>query len=122
MHGRTSEISHDGQGVFAELPSPLEVCRYHSLVVDSQCVPEELEISATATDGTVMGLRHRSVPTVGVQFHPESILTDEGYRLLANFLKLAGLAVPDSLPQRERVRVKPASQEDDPVPQVPVTF
>ncbi len=122
MHGRTSEIAHDGRGVFAGLPSRLEVCRYHSLVVDRASVPVELEISATTANKTVMGLRHRELPTVGVQFHPESILTDGGYRLLANFLQLAGLSVPASLPQRESVRVKSAWQEEGPTPQVPVTF
>jgi anthranilate synthase/aminodeoxychorismate synthase-like glutamine amidotransferase len=90
MHGKTSWISHDGQGVFRGLPEPFEATRYHSLVVDPASVPAELEVTATAEDGTVMGLRHRELPIEGVQFHPESILTVGGHRLLANFLEAAG--------------------------------
>jgi len=86
MHGKTSEITHDGRGVFAGLPEPLTATRYHSLVVAAGSVPAELEVSAWSEDGTVMGLRHRSLPIEGVQFHPESILTDGGHQLLANWL------------------------------------
>jgi len=86
MHGKTSEIAHDGLGVFSGLPSPLTVTRYHSLVIDSASVPDALEVTATAPDGTVMGVRHRQLPVEGVQFHPESILTDGGRSLLKNFL------------------------------------
>ena len=121
MHGRTSAITHDAQGVFAGLPSPLDVCRYHSLVIDPERLPAELEISATTADGTIMGVGHRKRPLVGVQFHPESILTKGGYRLLANFLKLSGLAVPDSLPADEQVREKRVTDVGQ-TPQVPVTF
>ncbi len=85
MHGKTSEITHSGAGVFSGLPSPLVATRYHSLVVDRGSVPEVLEITAE-TDGLVMGLRHRELPVEGVQFHPESILTEHGHRLLENFL------------------------------------
>ena len=88
MHGKTSEVTHDGRGVFAGLPDPLVATRYHSLVVDRTTVPDVLEASAWAEDGTVMGLRHRSLPVEGVQFHPESILTDAGHQLLANWLEL----------------------------------
>ena len=88
MHGKTSEVTHDGRGVFAGLPDPLVATRYHSLVVDRTTVPEVLEASAWAEDGTVMGLRHRSLPVEGVQFHPESILTDAGHELMANWLEL----------------------------------
>jgi anthranilate synthase component II len=86
MHGKTSEIHHDGKGVFAGLPNPFVATRYHSLVVRPQSVPAELEVTATSTDGVVMGLRHRSLPVEGVQFHPESVLTPSGPALLANFL------------------------------------
>lgn len=99
MHGRTSQVHHDGRGVFAHLPQPLTACRYHSLVVDSDNLPDCLEVSARTSDGTVMALQHRQYLTVGVQFHPESILTSHGYDLLAQFLHLAGLRVPESLPQ-----------------------
>jgi para-aminobenzoate synthetase component 2 len=90
MHGKTSWITHDEQGVFQGLPSPFEATRYHSLVVDPESVPDDLLVTATAEDGTVMGLRHRTLPIEGVQFHPESILTHGGHRLLANFLERAG--------------------------------
>jgi anthranilate synthase/aminodeoxychorismate synthase-like glutamine amidotransferase len=89
MHGKTSSIKHDGLGVFAGIASPFSVARYHSLVVDRQGWPDELEIAAqTEDDGTVMALRHRNHPIHGVQFHPESIMTREGHHLLRNFLKL----------------------------------
>jgi anthranilate synthase component 2 len=86
MHGKTSEIHHDGQGLFAGLPNPFVATRYHSLVVRPESVPAELEVTATSTDGVVMGLRHRTLPVEGVQFHPESVLTASGPALLANFL------------------------------------
>jgi anthranilate synthase/aminodeoxychorismate synthase-like glutamine amidotransferase len=89
MHGKTSSIQHDGRGVFAGIASPFTVGRYHSLVVERQGLPEDLEISAqTEDDGTVMALRHRVFPIHGVQFHPESVLTREGAHLLRNFLGL----------------------------------
>ena len=86
MHGKTSNIRHDDRGVFAGLANPFVATRYHSLVVLADTVPPDLEITARAEDGEVMGLRHRRYPVEGVQFHPESILTIEGKRLLANFL------------------------------------
>lgn len=89
MHGKTSEIRHNGAGVFRGLPNPLTATRYHSLVVERASVPEVLEITAESEDGLVMGLRHREFPIEGVQFHPESILTDAGHELLANFLTSA---------------------------------
>ncbi len=97
VHGRTSRIHHDGQGIFAGLPSPLEACRYHSLVIAAGSVPDCLEVSARDEQGLVMALRHRQFPVVGVQFHPESILTEHGYRMLAGFLRLAGLAARDPM-------------------------
>jgi anthranilate synthase component 2 len=92
MHGKTSWISHDGQGAFAGLPERFEATRYHSLVVERASLPDVLEVSAEAEDGTIMGLRHRHLPIEGVQFHPESILTQGGHQLLRNFLSRAGLA------------------------------
>jgi anthranilate synthase/aminodeoxychorismate synthase-like glutamine amidotransferase len=86
MHGKTSSISHDGRGVFTGIPSPFTATRYHSLVVERSSVPDVLEITAESEDGLVMGLRHREFPIEGVQFHPESILTESGHDLLANFL------------------------------------
>ena len=86
MHGKTSEIHHDGKGVFMGMPNPFTATRYHSLVVERDSVPDVLEISAHTDDGLVMGLRHREHPIEGVQFHPESILTDQGHTLLENFL------------------------------------
>ena len=89
MHGKTSEIRHTNAGVFRDLPNPLTATRYHSLVVARDSVPDVLEISATSEDDLVMGLRHKEFPIEGVQFHPESILTDAGHQLLANFLATA---------------------------------
>jgi anthranilate synthase component 2 len=88
MHGKTSPIHHDGRTVFAGLPDPFTATRYHSLIVDRDSVPECLEISAWTVGGIVMGLRHRTLPLEGVQFHPESILTTSGKDLLRNFLRL----------------------------------
>ena len=93
MHGKTSEILHEGKGVFAGLPSPLEATRYHSLVVDADSVPEALDVTARTAGGVVMGLRHREFDVEGVQFHPESILTEHGHDLLRNFLTRTGAAV-----------------------------
>jgi anthranilate synthase/aminodeoxychorismate synthase-like glutamine amidotransferase len=90
MHGKTSPIEHDGAGVFAGLPSPLTATRYHSLTLDPETIPAELDVTATTVDGTVMGIRHRDLPVEGVQFHPESVLTPHGPHLLANFLRQAG--------------------------------
>jgi anthranilate synthase/aminodeoxychorismate synthase-like glutamine amidotransferase len=85
MHGKTSPVSHHGEGVFAGVPSPLTATRYHSLVLDPDTVPDCLHVTATA-DGIVMGVQHRSLPVEGVQFHPESILTEAGHTLVGNFL------------------------------------
>jgi anthranilate synthase/aminodeoxychorismate synthase-like glutamine amidotransferase len=88
MHGKTSPIEHDNQGVFTGLPQPFEATRYHSLLVDPATVPDELLVTARTAEGEIMGLRHRVYPVHGVQFHPESILTREGKSLLKNFLEL----------------------------------
>jgi anthranilate synthase/aminodeoxychorismate synthase-like glutamine amidotransferase len=91
MHGKTSTIEHDGRGVFAGLTEPFVASRYHSLVVSDHGLPAELEVTARSKeDGTIMGLRHRSLPVHGVQFHPESILTGEGRRILRNFIERRG--------------------------------
>ncbi len=87
MHGKTSEITNDGKGVFSGFKKPFTAMRYHSLAVDRESVPDCLEVTATSEDGELMGLRHREHPTEGVQFHPESIMTPSGKRLLRNFLK-----------------------------------
>ena len=86
MHGKLSQIHHDGKGVFLGLPNPLEAIRYHSLVVSRQDLPTELEVTAWTDNGLIMGLRHRELPVEGVQFHPESIMTESGKPLLQNFL------------------------------------
>ncbi|OAN46150.1 anthranilate synthase component 2 [Chloroflexus islandicus] len=91
MHGKLSPIYHNGQGVFAGLPSPFLATRYHSLIVRREDLPDELEVTAWTEDGLIMGLRHRSQPVEGVQFHPESIMTEGGKQMLANFL--AGVPV-----------------------------
>jgi anthranilate synthase/aminodeoxychorismate synthase-like glutamine amidotransferase len=98
MHGRTSEVFHYGRGIFAHIPNPLAGCRYHSLVVEDSSLPTCLEITAWTADGTVMAIRHRDRPVIGLQFHPESILTDSGYWLLVEFLRLAEFDVPDPFP------------------------
>jgi anthranilate synthase component 2 len=89
MHGKTSPVRHDGTGLFADLPSPFIATRYHSLIVTD--IPDSLVVNATAEDGSVMGFRHESLPIHSVQFHPESIATEHGHAMLANFLKLAGI-------------------------------
>ena len=89
MHGKVSESHHQGLGVFADLPKPFTATRYHSLVVDPKTLPDVLEVTATTIDGVIMGLRHREFLIEGVQFHPESILSPMGPKLLQNFLNLA---------------------------------
>jgi para-aminobenzoate synthetase component II len=88
MHGKTSEIQHDGKTIFRGLPQEFVATRYHSLIVERKSLPRTLEISAETSDGTIMGLRHRELRVEGVQFHPESILTSAGFRLLENFLDI----------------------------------
>jgi anthranilate synthase component 2 len=91
MHGKTSPVSHDGTGLFKGLPSPFTATRYHSLIVED--IPETLRINATSEDGSVMGFRHATLPIHSVQFHPESIATEHGHEMLANFMAIAGLPV-----------------------------
>lgn len=91
MHGKTSEIHHDGKGLFAGLPNPFTATRYHSLAVSRDTLPDDLEVTAWTDDGEIMGFQHKTRPVYGVQFHPESIATEGGHQLLANFLDLAGV-------------------------------
>jgi anthranilate synthase component II len=91
MHGKTSPVTHDGSGLFAGLPSPFTATRYHSLIVEN--VPDSLVVNATSDDGHVMGFRHATLPIHGVQFHPESIATQHGHAMLANFMRIAGMDV-----------------------------
>lgn len=93
MHGKTSPVTHDGTGLFEGLPSPFQATRYHSLIVEN--VPSSLVINATSDDGHVMGFRHATLPIHSVQFHPESIATEHGHAMLANFMRIAGMAVKD---------------------------
>jgi anthranilate synthase/aminodeoxychorismate synthase-like glutamine amidotransferase len=87
MHGKTSNVTHDGRGLFAGLPSPFAATRYHSLALERDTLPAELQVTATSEDGEIMGVRHRRRQVVGVQFHPESVLTQVGHRIIARFLE-----------------------------------
>jgi anthranilate synthase component 2 len=100
MHGKTSLVHHDGTGLFDGLPSPFTATRYHSLIVPEENLPADLVVNARTPDGTVMGFRHATLPIHGVQFHPESIATEHGHAMLANFLRIAGLPVRE-LPARQ---------------------
>ncbi len=91
MHGKTSTVSHDNSGLFAGIPSPFTATRYHSLIVED--IPDDLIVNATSDDGHVMGFRHKDLPIHGVQFHPESIATEHGHEMLANFMRIAGMKV-----------------------------
>jgi anthranilate synthase component II len=93
MHGKTSPVSHDGSGLFAGLPSPFTATRYHSLIVEN--IPDDLIVNATSDDSHVMGFRHKALPIHGVQFHPESIATEHGHAMLANFMRAAGMTVKE---------------------------
>jgi anthranilate synthase component 2 len=95
MHGKTPPVTHDNSGLFAGLPSPIQATRYHSLIVEN--VPSSLVVNATSDDGHVMGFRHATLPIHSVQFHPESIATEHGHAMLANFMRIAGLAVTDKV-------------------------
>ena len=97
LHGKTSLVHHDGRGVFAGLPNPITATRYHSLALDPATVPDDLEVSATTDSGVIMAVRHRTLPIESVQFHPESVLTEGGYQMLANWLVTCGDA---DAPQR----------------------
>ncbi|MEL7361894.1 MAG: aminodeoxychorismate/anthranilate synthase component II [Bacteroidota bacterium] len=96
MHGKTSDVSHDNQGVFAGVAQPCTATRYHSLVVAREGLPDCFAVSAETADGTIMGLRHKSFPIEGIQFHPESVLTTEGPKMIANWLRDCGLIATDA--------------------------
>lgn len=119
-HGRASVITHHGRGLFAGVPSPLTVGRYHSLVVDEASLPQQLLPTAWTLEGdTLMAVVHRELPVVGVQFHPESVLTEHGYALLGNFLRMAGVE-PNPTPAMATELVAPAAART--MPTRPVTF
>ncbi len=103
MHGKLSDIDHAGSGIFSGLPSPLRITRYHSLIVDRNSLPNCLEVTAESADGLIMALSHKERPVFGVQFHPESIASQDGHRLLGNFLQLAGLTVSNANSSFERL-------------------
>jgi anthranilate synthase/aminodeoxychorismate synthase-like glutamine amidotransferase len=121
VHGRTSAIRHNNRSVFQGLPNPMQVGRYHSLVVEERTLPAELEVTARTDDGVVMALAHRQWPLVGLQFHPESVLTEGGYDLLATFLRLSGLKVPDNHAAIAD-ELRPAAMPAAALPAGPVTF
>lgn len=122
MHGwALSPVYHRQTSLFAGLPSPFTACRYHSLAIDPATLPPELEATATTADGTIMALQHRHRPVVGLQFHPEAILTQYGYELLAGFLRLAGLKTPTPLPSLADELAEPPPIAA-PLPKSPVTF
>lgn len=120
-HGIASRITHLGEGIFAGLPAEFEVGRYHSLVVQEGTLPECLEPTAWTTEGVLMAITHRQLPLVGLQFHPESILTSHGYHLLANFLAMAGVAVTQS-PATLAASLLTKSESSFVLPSRPVTF
>lgn len=120
MHGRTSEVIHNERGVFAGLPNPLTACRYHSLAIDEGTLPDQLQVTARTHDGVIMGIQHQDEPVVGVQYHPEAILTEGGFSMVANFLKLAGIDFDVShLPTDELLRGVESVYQP---PSRPVTF
>jgi anthranilate synthase/aminodeoxychorismate synthase-like glutamine amidotransferase len=120
MHGQASTIQHSGRGLFSGLPNPLTVGRYHSLVVERQTLPSELDVIAWTDDEEIMALAHRNWPVYGVQFHPESILTQGGNTLLNNFLKLAGIQSCETHTLIDDER--PANAPSPILPVQPVTF
>jgi anthranilate synthase component II len=121
VHGQSSLVYHEGQGLLAQVPSPFPACRYHSLIVAADPIPSCLDVIARTEDGIIMALQHRELPVMGVQFHPESVLTPAGYQILAGFLRLAGLATPDCLPQpADELWLPPPAVTR--VPHGPVTF
>jgi len=122
VHGQASAIRHEGTGLFAGLPKPMSVGRYHSLVVEPDSLPTELRPTAWTEDGILMALEHDRRPVYSVQFHPESILTECGYELLANFLRLAGLEVSNTLPNFSNGELRKPACFRRPLPVGPVTF
>ena len=111
FHGRTSVIKHHESGLFEELPNPLHVARYHSLVVEEESLPSQLLVTTRTSDGIVMSIQHQEHPVYGIQFHPESILTNAGHQLLLNFLKLAGLQTTDKTPPGDLLQTVEVSED-----------
>lgn len=122
IHGRTSAVVHDGNRLFAGLPSPLTVCRYHSLIVDEESLPPELKVTARTADGTIMALELAERPIMGVQFHPEATLTQHGFQLLANFLRIAGIDVRADLEEVAASEFSHDHATEPQLPSQPVTF
>ena len=130
IHGRSSLIHHQGKGVFAGLPSPMRVGRYHSLIVEPETLPADFETLAATKEGVMMAFQHRTLPIVGLQFHPESVLTEHGYTILAAFLKLARLPTPknpaklctDEFPASSTATRTDARSDVPCVPPYPITF
>ena len=121
VHGRSSEIHHDGSGMFKGVPQAINACRYHSLIVEDASLPACLKKTAWLEDGTVMGIEHKSLSVFGIQFHPESVLTSHGFDLLARFLSLAGLEVTANVPtMKDECYVDDALPYES--PDKPVTF
>lgn len=121
VHGRASDLVHVGEGVFEGLPSPLRVGRYHSLGVEADTLPDDLMVTARTDDGTIMAIAHRAYNVVGLQFHPESILTDHGYTLLANFMRQSGIDVVASATELDGANTRRIAAPP-PSPATPVTF
>jgi anthranilate synthase/aminodeoxychorismate synthase-like glutamine amidotransferase len=119
MHGKTSLVRHNNRGVFQNLQQPLEATRYHSLIVRREGLPDDLEITAETDDGVIMGLQHRKLPIHGVQFHPESILTEGGHRMLANWLAVCGLAFDEALVHRLETEVAETVRAATVTPRMP---
>jgi anthranilate synthase/aminodeoxychorismate synthase-like glutamine amidotransferase len=122
IHGHASQVEHDGSGVFDRIPSPLAVGRYHSLVVEPDSLPRSLRATAWTADRVLMAFQHKHLPVFGVQFHPESVLTEHGYDLLANFLRLAGLEVGESSGTFTKNELAQPPQVRRQMPARPVTF
>jgi anthranilate synthase component 2 len=120
VHGRTSQVFHQQRGLFRHLPNPILACRYHSLVVERETLPDCLEVTAWTLEGTIMALEHRKSCVVGLQFHPESILTEWGYPLISVFLQRAGIKVDVDPAQLSEEQLEPAPLA--PLPTAPVTF
>ena len=126
IHGRSSTLHHSGDGLFEGLPSPMQVGRYHSLIVSTNGLPDDLVVNARLEDGTIMAFHHKAYPLFGVQFHPESVLTEYGYELLARFLRLIGLSVRN-LPSDSSELIRPRQESSAAHPAVdgpghPITF
>lgn len=122
IHGQTTLIEHSGSGIFDSLPTPMQVARYHSLVIERETCPDELELIASCAPQLIMAVKHKRHPVWGVQFHPESIMTQGGFRLLANFLQLSGHTVIEPIPESDLVRpidFHPEAKEVEPWDETP---